>query len=109
MVSVAKGFRKGQLIMPNGIEEVRVSRRKLLAGAAGAAGSMPAGSPFGPELAAAIPRRRLAPTTVTLMTNNGEISQPDTATVAPKNPHISMQSMVTHDPPFHAMPAAGTP
>jgi len=95
--------------MSNGIEEVRVSRRKLLAGAAGAAGSMAAGSLFGPELAAAIPRRRLAPTTVTLMTNNGEISNADIAAFEAKNPNISIQWIVTDGPRFQAMLAAGTP
>jgi multiple sugar transport system substrate-binding protein len=96
--------------MSNGIEEVRVSRRKLLAGAAGVAGSVAAGSLFGPELAAAIPRRRLAgATTVTLMTNNGEITNADIAAFQDKNPNINIQWIVTDGPRFQAMLAAGTP
>jgi multiple sugar transport system substrate-binding protein len=95
--------------MSNGIEEVRVSRRKLLKGAAGIAGSMAAGSLVGPELAAAIPRRRLAATTVTLMTNNGEITNADIAAFQDKNPNINIQWIVTDGPRFQAMLAAGTP
>jgi multiple sugar transport system substrate-binding protein len=95
--------------MSNGIEETRVSRRKLLRGAAGVAGSVAAGSLFGPELAAAIPRRRLAATTVTLMTNNGEISNADIAAFEDKNPNINIQWIVTDGPRFQAMLAAGTP
>jgi multiple sugar transport system substrate-binding protein len=96
--------------MSNGIDEVRVSRRKLLKGAAGVAGTVAAGSLFGPELAAAIPRRRLAgATTVTLMTNNGEISNADIAAFQDKNPNINIQWIVTDGPRFQAMLAAGTP
>jgi multiple sugar transport system substrate-binding protein len=91
------------------IEETRVSRRKLLGTAAGVAGSMAAGSLWGPELAAAIPRRRLAATTVTLMTNNGEISNADIADFESKNPNIKVQWIVTDGPRFQAMMAAGTP
>jgi multiple sugar transport system substrate-binding protein len=95
--------------MSNGIEETRVSRRKLLKGAAGVAGSVAVGSLFGPELAAAIPRRRLAATTVTLMTNNGEITNADIAAFQDKNPNINIQWIVTDGPRFQAMLAAGTP
>ena len=96
--------------MANGIEETRVSRRKLLKGAAGVAGTAAAGSLFGPELAAALPRRRLAgATTVTLMTNNGEITNADIAAFEAKNPNINIQWIVTDGPRFQAMLAAGTP
>jgi multiple sugar transport system substrate-binding protein len=91
------------------IEETRVSRRKLLGAAAGVAGSMAAGSLWGPELAKAIPRRRLAATTVTLMTNNGEISNADIADFESKHPNINIQWIVTDGPRFQAMMAAGTP
>jgi multiple sugar transport system substrate-binding protein len=91
------------------IEETRLSRRKLLGGAAGVAGSLAAGTLWSPELARAIPRRRLAATTVTLMTNNGEISNQDIADFQNKNPNINIQWIVTDGPRFQAMMAAGTP
>lgn len=91
------------------IEETRVSRRKLLGGAAGAAGTLAVGSMWNPGLAAAIPRRRLAATTVTLMTNQGEISNSDIADFESKNPNININWIVTDGPRFQAMMAAGTP
>ncbi len=48
-------------------EDSRISRRRFLRGAAGAAGALSAGSLFGPELAAALPRRRLAPAKIVVM------------------------------------------
>jgi multiple sugar transport system substrate-binding protein len=89
------------------IEETRVSRRKFLGVAAG---SLVAGSLWGPELAAAVPRRRLAgATTVTLMTNTGEITNQDISAFEAKNPNIKIQWIVTNGPRFQAMLAAGTP
>src|SRR4029079_6111795 len=101
--------RKGSKSMAYDIEETRLSRRKLLGGAAGVAGSLAAGTVWSPELARAIPRRRLAATTVTLMTNNGEISNQDIADFQNKNPNINIQWIVTDGPRFQAMMAAGTP
>ncbi len=95
--------------MSNGIEETRVSRRQLLGGAAGVAGSLAAGSLAGPALARAIPRRRLAATTVTVMANQGEFSQADIDYFESRNPNINIQFLVTDLARFQAMMAAGTP
>jgi len=95
--------------MSNSSEEIRLSRRKLLGGAAGVAGSLAAGSLFGPELAAAVPRRRLAPTTITVMTNTGELAQSDIDYFEARNPNINVQFIATDLPRFQAMLAAGTP
>src|SRR6266516_1389276 len=53
--------------MSRPIEDGRITRRDLLKGAAGVAGSLAVGSLAGPDLAKAIPRRRLAPTKVVVM------------------------------------------
>jgi multiple sugar transport system substrate-binding protein len=95
--------------MSNDTEEIRVSRRKLLGGAIGVAGSLAVGSAWGPDLAAAIPRRRLAATTVTVMTNTGELSQGDIDYFQQRNPNIQIQFIPTDLARFQAMMAAGTP
>jgi multiple sugar transport system substrate-binding protein len=95
--------------MSNGNEEIRISRRKFLGGAAGVAGSLAAGSLFGPELAAAIPRRRLAGTTVTVMANTGEFGQSDIDYFQARNANINIQFIATDLARFQAMMAAGTP
>jgi multiple sugar transport system substrate-binding protein len=95
--------------MSKEIEEIRISRRKLLGGAAGVAGSLAAGSLWGPELARAVPRRGLSPTQITVMTNAGELAQSDIDYFQARNPNISVQFLTTDLARFQAMMAAGTP
>jgi multiple sugar transport system substrate-binding protein len=89
-------------------EHSRISRRELLRGAAGVAGSVAAASLLGPELAAAVPRRRLAPLTVTVM-GNGEFTDAYIKDFENKNANIKI-NFIDFDPAkFQAMFAAGNP
>jgi multiple sugar transport system substrate-binding protein len=92
----------------DGLEETRLSRRKLLAGAGGVAGAVVAESLWGPARARAIPRRRLAPTTVTVM-GNGEFTDAYIKDFENKNPNISINFLNFDAAKFQAMVAAGTP
>jgi multiple sugar transport system substrate-binding protein len=94
--------------MSNGLEETRISRRKLLAGAGGVAGAVAANSLFGPGLAKAIPRRGLAPVTVTVMGNN-EFTDAYIKDFESKNPNININFLNFDAAKFQAMMAAGTP
>jgi ABC-type glycerol-3-phosphate transport system substrate-binding protein len=94
--------------MSNGLEEARISRRKLLAGAAGVAGAAAAKSLFGPGLARAVPRRRLSPATVTVMGNN-EFTDVYIQDFESKNPNIKINFLNFDPAKFQAMMAAGTP
>src|SRR5919201_2632499 len=94
--------------MSNGLEETRISRRQLLAGAGGAAGAVAAHSLWGPSLARAIPRRGLAPVTVTVM-GNGEFTDAYIKDFENKNPNISINFLNFDAAKFQAMMAAGTP
>jgi ABC-type glycerol-3-phosphate transport system substrate-binding protein len=89
------------------IEDSRISRRDLLRGAAGVAGSFAVGSLAGPELAAAIPRRRLAPTTVVIM--GKELSGDDVNAFQADHPNIAIQLLQVDAAKFQAMMAAGQP
>ncbi len=93
--------------MSNGLE-TRISRRKLLAGAAGVAGAVAAESLGGPGLARAIPRRRLAPVTVTVM-GNGEFTDAYIKDFENKNANIKINFITFDAAKFQAMMAAGTP
>src|ERR1044071_6417039 len=92
----------------DGLEETRLSRRKLLAGAGGVAGAVVAESLWGPARARAIPRRRLATTTVTVM-GNGEFTDAYIKDFENKNPNISINFLSFDAAKFQAMVAAGTP
>src|SRR6266571_4584372 len=88
-------------------EVSRISRRKFLRGAAGAAGSVAAGSLFGPELAAALPRRRLSPVKVVIM--GKELSNDDKKTFEDGHPNITLELLQPDAAKFQAMMAAGQP
>jgi multiple sugar transport system substrate-binding protein len=93
--------------MSKPIEDSRISRRDLLRGAAGVAGSLAAGSLAGPNLARAIPRRRLAPTKVVLM--GKELSKGDVDAFESDHPNISIELLDVDAAKFQAMMAAGQP
>jgi multiple sugar transport system substrate-binding protein len=100
--------------MSNHIEDTPISRRKLLKGAAGAAGGLAVGSLFGPELAAAIPRRRLAPTKVVVMskeltTGAGNAGTPSISDFEDTHPNIKIEYLDVDAAKFQAMMAAGQP
>jgi multiple sugar transport system substrate-binding protein len=88
-------------------DESRISRRRFLRGAAGAAGAVTASSFFGPELAAALPRRRLAPTKIVLM--GKELSDGDVKVFEEAHPNISIELLQPDAAKFQAMMAAGQP
>jgi multiple sugar transport system substrate-binding protein len=88
-------------------EESRISRRKFLQGAAGAAGSVAVGSLFGPEVAAALPRRRLAPTKVVLM--GKELTDDDVKAFESTHANITIELLQPDAAKFQAMMAAGQP
>src|SRR5437879_3332751 len=88
-------------------EDTRISRRKLLRGAAGAAGGLAAGSLFGPGLAAALPRRRLAATKVVVM--GKELSDADVKAFQDGHPNITIELLQPDAAKFQAMMAAGQP
>src|SRR6266536_604849 len=94
--------------MAEGLDDARISRRALLKGAAGAAGGVAAGSLWGPGLAAAVPRRRLAPSTVTVMGNN-EFTDAYIADFQDKHPNIKINFLNFDAAKFQAMTAAGAP
>jgi multiple sugar transport system substrate-binding protein len=93
--------------MSDASEESRISRGKLLRGAAGAAGSLAVGSLLGPELAAALPRRRLAPAKVVLM--GKELTSDDVNAFESSHPNITIELLQPDAAKFQAMMAAGQP
>jgi multiple sugar transport system substrate-binding protein len=93
--------------MSERIEDSRISRRTFLQGAAGVAGSLAVGSLAGPELAAAIPRRRLAPTKIVLM--GQELTKDDVASFEAGHPNITIELIEVDPAKFQAMMAAGQP
>jgi multiple sugar transport system substrate-binding protein len=93
--------------MSKPIEDGRISRRKFLAGAAGVAGSLAAGSLSGPELARALPRRRLAPTKVTVM--GQELTPADIKAFEETHANITIELLTPDAAKFQAMMAAGQP
>jgi multiple sugar transport system substrate-binding protein len=100
--------------MAERIEDSRITRRKLLEGAAGTAGALAVGSLFGPELARAIPRRRLAPATVVVMsqeltTGAGNAGTPSTKDFEDLHPNIKIDLLDVDAAKFQAMMAAGQP
>ena len=100
--------------MSEPIEDSRISRRKFLQGAAGTAGTLAVGSLFGPELARAIPRRGLAPTTVVVMsqeltTGAGNAGTPSTKDFEDLHPNIKIELLAVDAAKFQAMMAAGQP
>jgi multiple sugar transport system substrate-binding protein len=100
--------------MAERIEDSRITRRKLLEGAAGTAGALAVGSLFGPELAKAIPRRRLAPTTVVVMSQEltagaGNAGTPSTHDFEDLHPNIKIELLDVDAAKFQAMMAAGQP
>ena len=88
-------------------EDSRISRRRFLRGAAGAAGALSAGSLFGPELAAALPRRRLAAANIVLM--GKELTKDDVKTFEDAHPNITIELLQPDAAKFQAMMAAGQP
>jgi multiple sugar transport system substrate-binding protein len=100
--------------MSKPVEETPVSRRKLLKGAAGAAGGLALSSFWGPELAAAIPRRRQSPTKVVVMsqeltTGAGNAGTPSTSDFEDTHPNIKIELLDVDAAKFQAMMAAGQP
>jgi multiple sugar transport system substrate-binding protein len=93
--------------MSNPIEDSPISRRAFLRGAAGVAGSLAVGSLAGPELAAAIPRRRLAPTKVVFM--GQELTKDLITEFEDAHPNISLEVLNWDSGRFQAMMAAGQP
>jgi multiple sugar transport system substrate-binding protein len=93
--------------MADSIEDSRISRRRFLQGAAGAAGTVAAGSLFGPGHARALPRRRLAPTKVVVM--GKELSDGDVKVFEEAHPNISIELLQPDAAKFQAMMAAGQP
>jgi multiple sugar transport system substrate-binding protein len=100
--------------MSKPIEESRISRSDFLRGAAGVAGTVAGGSLWGPELARAIPRRRLAPTKVVLMsqeltTGAGSAGTPSIKDFEDTHPNIQIELLNVDAGKFQAMMAAGQP
>jgi multiple sugar transport system substrate-binding protein len=93
--------------MANSSEERRISRRTFLRGAAGVTGSLAVGSLWGPELAAAIPRRGLSPAKVVLM--GKELTKDDVAAFETTHPNITIELLEPDAARFQAMMAAGQP
>ncbi len=93
--------------MSKPLEDTRISRRGFLRGAAGVAGTLAAGSLAGPELAAAIPRRRLAPTKVVVM--GQELTPADIKAFEETHANITIEFLTTDAAKFQAMMAAGQP
>src|SRR5919204_6493733 len=100
--------------MSNPTDERGISRSDFLRGAAGVAGSVAAGSLWTPELARAIPRRRLAPTTVVVMsqeltTGAGNPGTPSVSDFEDTHPNIKIELLNVDAGKFQAMMAAGQP
>ena len=93
--------------MSHPTEDARISRRGFLQRTAGLAGSLAAGSLVGPELAAAIPRRRLSPTKVVLM--GKELTAADVKAFEADHPNITIELLNVDAAKFEAMMAAGQP
>jgi multiple sugar transport system substrate-binding protein len=96
------------------IEEAGISRRTFLRRTAGAAGGVAAGSLWTPALANAIPRRRLAPTTVVVMsqeltTGQGNAGTPSVKDFEDSHPNIKIDLLAVDAAKFQAMMAAGQP
>jgi multiple sugar transport system substrate-binding protein len=94
--------------MAEGLDDARLTRRALLQRGAGVAGGVAAGSLWGPGLARAVPRRRLAPSTVTVMGNN-EFTADYIADFEDKHPNIKINFLNFDAAKFQATMAAGTP
>jgi multiple sugar transport system substrate-binding protein len=100
--------------MSDPFEDSRISRRKFLQGAAGTAGSLAVGSLFGPELAKAIPRRRLAPLKIVVMsqeltTGKSNPGTPAVSDFEDTHPNIKIELLDVDPGKFQAMMAAGQP
>src|SRR5919197_5905172 len=93
--------------MSKPIEDSGISRRDFLRGAAGAAGTLAAGSLAGPGLARAIPRRRLSPAKVVLM--GKELSGDNVKDFEASHPNIAIELLTPDAARFQAMMAAGQP
>jgi len=93
--------------MTKPIEDSRVTRRDLLRGAAGVAGSLAIGSLGNAEIAKAIPRRRLAPVKIVLM--GKELTKGDVEAFEASHPNISIELLDVDAARFQAMMAAGQP
>jgi multiple sugar transport system substrate-binding protein len=100
--------------MSKPIDESRISRSDFLRGAAGVAGTVAGGTLWGPELARAIPRRRLAPTKVVLMSQEltsgaGSAGTPSIKDFEDTHPNIQIELLNVDAGKFQAMMAAGQP
>jgi multiple sugar transport system substrate-binding protein len=100
--------------MSNPIEDSRITRSDFLKGAAGVAGSVAVGGLYGPDLAKAIPRRRLAATKVVVMsqeltTGAGNAGTPSIKDFEDTHPNIEIELLEVNAARFQAMMAAGQP
>jgi multiple sugar transport system substrate-binding protein len=97
--------------MSKPIEDSRISRSDLLRGAGVAVAGA---SLWGPALARAIPRRRLAPTKIVVMsqeltTGKGNPGTPSTKDFEDTHPNIQIELLNVDPARFQAMMAAGQP
>jgi multiple sugar transport system substrate-binding protein len=100
--------------MSTPIEDSRITRGDLLKGAAGVAGAAAVGSLYGPDRAKAIPRRRRAPATVVVMsqeltTGKGSEGTPSVSDFEDTHPNIKIELLNVDAAKFQAMMAAGQP
>jgi multiple sugar transport system substrate-binding protein len=100
--------------MSKPIDGSRITRGDFLKGAAGVAGSVAVGSFAGPDLAKAIPRRRLAPTKVVVMSQEltagaGNLGTPSIKDFEDLHPNIKIELLDVDPARFQAMMAAGQP
>jgi multiple sugar transport system substrate-binding protein len=90
----------------------KVTRGELLRGAGAAAGGLTVGSLLGvanAEAARVIPRRRLAPTEVTVMTESHEFEKPDIEFFENRHPNIKINVIDYDEAKLAAMFASGQP
>jgi multiple sugar transport system substrate-binding protein len=88
------------------------TRRQLLGRASGVAAGVTAGSLLGvanAEAARVIPRRRLAPTEVTVMWNLGEFGKPDIEYFEARHPNVKIELIQDDTARLAAMFASGSP
>lgn len=84
-----------------------ITRRIFLRRAALTTGAVASSSLFGPELARALPRRRLSPVTIQVM--GKELSADDVNAFQSANPNIAIELLTPDAARFQAMMTAGQP
>jgi multiple sugar transport system substrate-binding protein len=93
-------------------EGPELTRRQLLGRVGGVAAGISAGSLLGvanAEAARVIPRRRLAPTEVTVMWNLGEFTKPDIEYFESRHPNVKIELIEDNQAKLAAMFASGSP